>query len=108
MKQETLYIAQNSVYVRLLNVVDQDGDAVDISNADITMYISKFFGQTSAFEIDVQKENSLQGIIKISISAEGTKMLPAGAMVYSIFVTPNNGDSTLILQGQAIVQPTVH
>lgn len=108
MKQETLYITQNSLYAKELLVLDSYGDAFDLTNYEAEMHIAKYFGSQTKYAVSVTiQDPAAEGRLRINISSDGTAMLPYGTMQYSIFLRPIDGENTILLQGQVVVIPTV-
>lgn len=107
MKQETLYITQGSTYIKDMIVYNAQGNRYNLTNHIATMRIAKYFGSDTKYGITVSITDPVNGVMRISISDAGTLLLPAGAMQYSIFIKPNVGENSILLQGQAIIIPTV-
>ena len=107
MKQKILYITQNSSFQSDLTVLDDEGNPVDLTNFTGSMFISKYFGSSTKYAVPIAVEAPLQGILRISISSDSTRLLPAGTQQYSIFITETNGETSLVLSGLAIIIPTV-
>lgn len=107
MKQETLYITQGSTYLKDMVVYNSQGNRYNLTNHTATMRIAKYFGTEDKYGVNVSIVEPVNGLMRISISDAGTLMLPAGAMQYSIFIKPNTGENSILLQGQAIIIPTV-
>lgn len=108
MKQETLYITQNSPFSKDVKVFTSSGEVADLTGFSASMFISKYFGSETKYSVSSTINNPTSGIVRISISANSTKLLPYGAMQYTIYLTPSAGDGSIILQGQAIIIPSVY
>jgi hypothetical protein len=107
MQQETLYITQNTPFIKDLAVKNSAGNPVNLTNYTAAMYITKYFGSSTKYSVNTTIQNAALGLVRVSISSTATLALPYGTMQYSIFLTPTGGENNLLLQGQAIVIPTV-
>lgn len=107
MKQETLYITQNSPFIKDIQVNGSDGNPVNLTGYTPSMFISKYFGSSTKYAVPATLLSPLEGKIRVSVNSEGTAMIPYGTMQYTIYLRPADGDKTVILHGQAIIIPTV-
>jgi hypothetical protein len=107
MKQETLYITQNTPFIKDLAVKNSAGNPVNLTGYSASMFITKYFGSETKYSVNTVIQNAALGIIRVSISSTATLALPYGTMQYSIFITPSGGENNLMLQGQAVIIPTV-
>jgi len=109
MTNNTLYITQNSPFVQHINLSAPGGTGpLDITDYEPTMFISKYYGSEQVYQVPATIHNGPQGIVRVSISSGNTKLLPSGTMCYSMFVKPPDNDTTLIVNGQVVVIPTVY
>lgn len=106
MKQETLYITQNSPYVKDLRVSDSQGP-LDLTGYTPSMFIAKYFGSSTKYAVTATIHDAVGGIVRLSINSAGTAQLPYGALQYTVYLLPATGDKSVILHGQVIVVPTI-
>lgn len=107
MKQETLYITQNSPFIKNIQINGPEGTPVDLTGYTPSMFIAKYFGSDTKYAVPATILNEASGIVRLSINSDGTTILPYGTMQYTIYLKPNNDDKTVILHGQVVVIPTV-
>lgn len=107
MTHQKIYITQNSPFVQTFAVKNPDGTAMNITGFTPTMFISKYFGSEIKYNVSVTIFDASLGIVRASINAAGTKTLPYGTMRYTLYLTPPAGENAVILNGEAVIMPTV-
>ena len=100
---KTLYITRNSTFVQRFVV----GGDFDLSVYTPIMIISKYYGSKKVYHVSITVENILERILKCSISDAGTAMLPAGMMVYSVYINHPTLGKTPLINSNVVVIPTV-
>lgn len=106
MKQETLYITQNVPFEKSITVLSPSNTPIDLTGNTVSFKLTKYFDSTTVYTGTAAVITAASGIMKISLTSTETNDLPYGTMQYSVFRTVS-GVSSLVLQGQAIVIPTV-
>ena len=106
MKQETIYITQNTVFEKTITVLSPSNTPIDLTGNTVSFKLSKYFDSTTVFTGTAALLVPASGTMKISLTSTETNDLPYGTMQYSVFRTAS-GVSSIVLQGQAIVIPTV-
>jgi hypothetical protein len=106
MKQETIYITQNTTFEKTITVLGPTNTAVDLTGNTVFFKLSKYFDSTTVITGTAAIITPAAGTVKISLTSTETNNLPHGTMQYSVFRTVSDV-SSLVLQGQAIVIPTV-
>lgn len=107
MKQETLYITQNTPFIKDLRVLNSAGNPINLTGYTASMFITKYFGSDTKYSVNTIIQNAALGLVRVSISSTATLALPHGTMQYSIFLQPSGGETNLLLQGQVVIIPTV-
>lgn len=107
MKQEPLYITQHTPFIRDLQVKDSEGNPIDLTDFTAKMYIAKYFGSETRYQVAADVLVPLEGRLRISINSEGTGILPYGSMQYTIYLKPELSDQIIILYGPVVVIPTI-
>lgn len=106
MKQETIYITQNTTFEKTITVLSPSNTPVNLTGNTVSFKLSKYFDSTTVITGTAAILSPTAGTITISLTSTETNNLPYGTMQYSVFRTVS-GVSSLVLQGQAIVIPTV-
>jgi len=105
--QQNLYITQNAAWAQDISIANTNGASVDITDFVPVMYITKYFGSETKYNVPTTIFNGPGGIVRASINSVGTGMLPYGVMQYTLYLTPPENDTTIVLNGQAIIVPAV-
>lgn len=108
MQYKNIYIYKNSPYVQFVTILTTNGLPENVTGYTGKLYLSKHYESATKYAVDVLIENAVGGVMKVSMSAASTAQLPAGNMVYSVFITPLEQEEKLLMQGMAIVESTVH
>ncbi len=107
MKYETIFISQNVPFEKEVIVRDADGLIVNLTGYTGSMNLAKHYESTTKYPVTVSVLNASEGILRLYMTEANTLALPYGTMVYSLFIKPDGGENVLLLQGQAIINPTV-
>jgi hypothetical protein len=107
MKQETIYITQNSPFIKDIQIIGPEGTPINLTGYVPSMFVAKYFGSTLKYQVPASVINPIGGVIRVSINSDGTAAIPFGTMQYTIYLKPTGQDKTVILHGQAVIIPTV-
>lgn len=107
MKYETIFLTQNVPFSKEVLVKDENGVIVNLTGYTGSMNLAKHYDSATKYAVTVSVLNAAGGILLLSMTDEQTDALPYGTMVYSLFIKPSGGENVLLLQGQAVINPTV-
>lgn len=107
MKYETIFITQNVPFEKEVVVRDVDGIIVNLTGYTGSMNLAKHYESTTKYPVTVSVLDAVNGVLRLYMTEANTALLPYGTMVYSLFIKPGGGENVLLLQGQAVVNPTV-
>lgn len=72
------------------------------------MFIAKHHESETKYSVSVEITDAVNGQLRVSLTGTSTALLPVGTLVYSIFLTPPTDDEFLLVQGECVVEPTIH
>jgi len=108
-----LYIEQGATFTAIVELVDGDGDPLDLGGYSVRSYFRKSYTSSTyhEFSCDVLSPE-VDGKIEISLTSAQTSNLKAGRYVYDIevYTTDGYGDDDVVyrvLEGQLEVSPEV-
>lgn len=104
-QKANLVVDQGSEFSTTIDVLDSDGNAVDLSTYTAAGKIKKHY--TSLTSVSFTTALSAAGILTISLSANTSDNLEAGRYVYDVELTSNTGDVTRVIEGIVTVTPSV-
>jgi len=103
-----IIIEQGGKFDRIIQIKDNDGNAVDITGNTFAGDIRKRYGSaTRAEDFNISITEAVNGKISVSISSDSTAAMEAGEYVYDIHWTPSFTNTVRLLEGIAEVTPGV-
>ena len=106
---QDLFLNQAETFTTSLTLNDMNGSPYNLSDFSIRSYAKKSYytnNTTIVFDANVQDANN--GIIQLSANSATTANVPAGKLVYDVFITQiSTGAVTKVLEGQIFVSPAV-
>lgn len=101
-----LVIDQGASFTTTLNLVDDDGEAVDLSNYSAAGQIRKHYSSSSATNFTVTLGDE-EGTVTLELSANTSANLAAGRYVYDVELTDPSSIVSRIFEGIVTVNPQV-
>jgi hypothetical protein len=101
-----LLIDQGTDYSTSINLTDDDGNIVSLSNYTANGQIRKTYSSSNAvnFSITLQSSN---GVVLLALTDTQTANLVAGRYVYDVILTDNANVTSRIVEGIVTVTPRV-
>lgn len=104
-QKANLVVDQGSDFSTTIDILDSDGNAVDLSTYTAAGKVKKHYTSLSSVSFTTSLTSS--GILTISLAANTSDNLEAGRYVYDVELTSNTGDVTRVLEGILTVTPSV-
>ncbi len=101
-----LTVDQGASFSANIDVVDNDGDALNINGYTVAGQLRKTYSSTTATDFTTSIINASAGVAQISLTATQTGALKAGRYVYDVEIN-NSGTITRVIEGQIEVTPGV-
>lgn len=102
-----LFIDQGTDFSITVDVTDSAGDILDLSNYTASAQIRKTYGSSSVSATFSTTISELSGQVTLSLNDTQTTGLESGRYVYDLNITSEGGQTTRVIEGQAIVTPGV-
>ena len=102
-----LTIDQGSTFKADIDVTDSDGDALNLAGYTVAGQLRKNYSSSTSTDFTASVTSTINGTIRISLSATQTNDLKAGRYVYDVEITSSTGEVTRVLEGQVEVTPGV-
>lgn len=102
-----LVIDQGASYSTTIDILDEDGAPINLTNYTGAAQLRKHYTSTSfvAFTVDIE---GADGTVTLSMSANTTANLTPGRYVYDVELTSNtSGTVSRVLEGIVTVTPNV-
>ena len=102
-----LYIDQGSDYSISVSMTGADGSALNLTGATFLGQVRKTHASSSIAGTFTTSHDATGGNLTLSLTDTITAGITAGRYVYDVLMTDSGGDKTRVLEGQAIVTPSV-
>lgn len=102
-----LIIDQGADFLTTIDVTDDDGNAIDLSNYTGEAQIRKHYSSITYYSFDVVANNA-NGTVILSLSANTSNTMPYGRYVYDCELTDTtNGKKSRLVEGIVTITPQV-
>ena len=102
-----IFIDQGADFSVTVNVADVDGTTLDLAGYTAAAQIRKTYGSSSVSSTFSTSIAEASGQVTLSLTDTQTSALDSGRYVYDLNVTSSGGQTTRVVEGQAIVTPGV-
>lgn len=100
-----LVIDQGADYSTTVNLTDEDGNIVPLTNYTVSAQMRKTYSSSNSVSFTANVSEEL-GEITLSLTEVQTANITAGRYVYDVFIT-NSGITSRIVEGIVTVTPRV-
>lgn len=101
-----LIIDQGASYSTTIDILDEDGEPINLTNYTGAAQMRKHYTSTTATSFVVTL-GGVEGTLTLSMSANTTANLSAGRYVYDVELTSDSGLISRVLEGIVTVTPNV-
>tara|TARA_Y100000389_G_scaffold90865_1_gene87443 strand:- start:1280 stop:1612 length:333 start_codon:yes stop_codon:yes gene_type:complete len=102
-----IFIDQGTDFSITVDVTDSAGDVLDMTNYTSAGQIRKTYTSSTVSASFTTSINAAAGQVTLSLNDTTTSGLEAGRYVYDLNITSGGGQTTRVVEGQAIVTPGV-
>uniref|UniRef100_A0A6C0JVP4 Uncharacterized protein n=1 Tax=viral metagenome TaxID=1070528 RepID=A0A6C0JVP4_9ZZZZ len=102
-----IYIEQYSDFSTILNVLDTQGDYLDLSGYSAESQIRQSYYSETYSSFNVSITDASTGEITLSLTSANTANLEAGRQQFDLIITSPANNITRVIEGVAIVLPGV-
>jgi hypothetical protein len=102
-----IFIDQGTDFSITVDVTDTSGGALDMTGYSAAAQIRKTYGSSSVSSTFSTSIAEAAGQVTLSLTDTQTTALESGRYVYDLNVTSSGGQTTRVVEGQAIVTPGV-
>lgn len=100
-----LLIDQGATFSTMIDLVDQNGDPIDLSSYTGASQMRKHYTSSNSISFTVGLSNT--GVVTLGLTAAQTAALTAGRYVYDVEVTDGANNVSRIVEGIVTVSPNV-
>ena len=102
-----IYIDQGSDFTTTISLTDSNGDILVLTGYSALAQIRKTYGSTTIAATFTTVLTADSGQLALSLTDTVTAAMGSGRYVYDVVLTDGSGDKTRVLEGQAILTPSV-
>ena len=102
-----IYIDQGTDYSITVDVTDSAGDVLNLSGYTASAQIRKTYSSSTISETFSTSLAEATGQVTLSLTDTQTSGLSSGRYVYDLNITSSGGNTSRVIEGQAIVTPGV-
>lgn len=102
-----IFIDQGTDFSITVDVTDTSGGALNMSGYSAAAQIRKTYGSSTVSSSFTTSIAEISGQVTLSLTDTQTTALESGRYVYDLNVTSSSGQTTRVVEGQAIVTPGV-
>jgi len=102
-----IFIDQGTDFSITVDVTDTSGGALNMSGYSAAAQIRKTYGSSTVSSTFTTSIAEVTGQVTLSLTDTQTTALESGRYVYDLNVTSGGGQTTRVVEGQAIVTPGV-
>lgn len=102
-----LYIDQGSDFSVVIDLTNQDGTPIDLTNYTIRSQFRKSYQSSSATTFEASVFSAHEGQIKLYLPASSSTNLNAGRFLYDVEITSPDGERKRVLEGIVVLTPEI-
>lgn len=102
-----LYVDQGSFFRTNVTVSSTSGTPLDLTGYTVASQMRKSYQSSTAYNFTSSITNAIQGRVRIELSSETSRTIPAGRYLYDLEVTSPTGEKTRVVEGLVIVNPEI-
>jgi hypothetical protein len=103
-----LTVDQGTTYESTLDLVNDDGSAINVTNYIFSGQIRKsYYSNNSTANLTITVSNAANGNIIISLNAATTTNIKAGRYLYDVKMTDTSNTVTRVVEGIITITPQV-
>lgn len=102
-----LYVDQGAFYRTYVTVANTDGSPLDLTGFTAASQMRKSYQSSTAFNFTTSISNPTQGRVRVELSSDQSRVIPAGKYLYDIEVTSPTGERTRVVEGIVLINPEI-
>jgi len=102
-----IFIDQGTDFSITVDVTDSTGDALNMSGYTASAQIRKTYSSSTASATFGTSISEATGQVTLTLDDTQTTALESGRYVYDMNITSSGGQTTRVVEGQAVVTPGV-
>lgn len=105
--QANIYIDQGTDFATGIDVIDDNGQVVDLTLASLQGQARRLYSGSILFEFNIAISSPTEGKAVLELDSVTTESLPPGKYRYDVIIDLPNGSRTKLLEGLVFIIETV-
>ena len=102
-----LFVDAGATYSNIITVSASNGQPLDLTGYTVASQMRKSYQSSTAYNFTTSISNPIQGRVRIELSSEQSRLIPAGKYLYDVEVTAPTGEKTRVVEGMVLVREGV-
>lgn len=102
-----LYVDQGAYFSTFITVADINGAPLDLSGFTTASQMRKSYQSSIAYNFTASISNPLQGRVKLELSSNQSRLIPAGKYLYDLEIINLSGETTRVVEGMVLINPEI-
>jgi hypothetical protein len=102
-----LYIDQGSFFRTYVTVANTDGTPMDLTGFTAASQMRKSFQSSTAYDFTTSISNPTQGRVRVELTSEQSRVIPAGKYLYDLEVKSPSNERTRVVEGIVLINPEI-
>lgn len=102
-----LYIDQGSFFRTHITVANPNGFTLDLTGFTVASQLRKSYQSSTGFNFTTSISNPTQGRVRIELSSEQSRVIPAGKYLYDLEILSPTGERTRVVEGIVLINPEI-
>ena len=102
-----LFVDAGANYSNIITVAATNGQALNLTGYTVASQMRKSYQSSTAYNFTTSISNPIQGRVRIELSSEQSRLIPAGKYLYDVEVTAPTGEKTRVVEGMVLVREGV-
>lgn len=102
-----LYVDQGSFFRTHVTVANTNGSTLDLTGFTVASQLRKSYQSSTGFNFTTSISNPTQGRVRIELTSEQSRVIPAGKYLYDVEILAPTGERTRIVEGIVLINPEI-
>jgi hypothetical protein len=102
-----LFIDQGTDYSSVVTVVAANGAPLNLSGYTVKSQMRKSYSSSQVYNFNASVLDAATGRIRLSLTAAGSEVIPAGRWLYDVEITSDAGIKRRVVEGIITVTPQI-
>lgn len=102
-----LFVDQGATYSNIITVAASNGQPLILTDYTVKSQMRKSYQTSTAYNFTSSVYEATNGKIRLQLTAEESRVIPAGRYLYDVEITSPSGNRTRVVEGIVTVIPEI-